>query len=516
MHPRIRAIVVKKSPDVNGFGASHPPRFLKRSLNGLHYVNEMNSSSKVLPSHPEAGLALTRCGGISCCLDCDRGYCLRNPYKFHMGEPLQASFTPDGFAREAAAPPQNRILMLMFVVAAAAFYFLHRGDFSLWWLEDLPVYTRAVSGWLAGYSPYNASLAPLFFLYPPAFLYLAGSLSYLVPAHWGPYIYMAANISAICAIPLILARFFFRQPWLSPLFALLLFFASPRFTGVLALCGMNVASLLYCVAFVAAIPGLRKNFWWFFYVAVLLAAMIKITFLALLLLPILAGRRQWLQSIACGLAVVGGNLAERIFTPDLYTGYQWSLKQAILTEKHYGYGVFGLMASFDDKWHQSVGPWPYIVSVLMAVVLVAGMILLRGRMDRAGTPISNGNWLALVVTTIILVNPREMQYDVDIALLAAFVLFIYAIRGQRLLVKMTFSNRLLVLVVVMFLPSLLMPKLIHTPHLWGIYEVSLAIEGFALGFWRMWRETRTPSVIESGDQTARNPNLPMNSSAPVA
>jgi hypothetical protein len=407
---------------------------------------------------------------------------------------LQDSSRADSSTRQDAMPPQNWLLLLFYVAAAAAFYWLHRGDFSLWWMEDLPVYTHAVNGWLAGDSPYNASLAPLFFLYPPAFLYLGTSLSHLVPANWGPHVYVASSIAAICALPLVLARFFFRQPWLSPLFAFLLFFASPRFTGMLALCGMNVASLLYCLAFIAAIPGLRKNIWWFFYAAVILAAMIKITFLALLLLPLLAGKRQWLQSIGCGLAVVAGNLTEMLLTPDLYAGYQWSLKQAILTEKHYGYGVFGVMASFDDKWHESVGHWPYIVSGLMAAVLVVSMLLLRRRMDRAGTSVSDGNWLALVVTAIVLVNPREMQYDVDIAMLAAFVLFIYAIRGQRLLVKMTFSNRLVMLMIVMFLPCLLMPKLIHTPQLWGIYEVTLAIEAFALGFWRMWREAPAPFV----------------------
>lgn len=478
---------------------------MKRRQPWAHYQSDMNTpliqisdrifQEDVIPPQnlPDEKCA-TRACGISCCLDGDNGYYLRNPYKSALGEPLQLRSTPDGPAREDAAPPQTRLLLIFFVIAAAVFYLLHRGDFSLWWLEDLPVYTHAVQTWLSGRSPYDASFAPLFFLYPPAFLYMAGLLSHLVPEHWGQYVYIGATIAAICAIPLVLARYFFRQLWLSPLFALLLFFASPRFTGTLALCGMNIASLLYCLAFIAAVPGLRKNFWWFFYIAVLLAAMIKITFLALLLLPLLAGRRQWLQSIGCGLAAVGANLAEKALAPELYAGYQWSLTQAILKEKHYGYGVFGVLASFDDKWHQAVGMGPYLVSVLMAFTLVVGMLLLRRRMERAGTPVTSGNWLALVVATIILVNPREMQYDVDIALLAAFVLFIYAIRGQRLLIRMTFSNRLLLLMTAMFLPCVLMPKLIHTPQLWGIYEVSLVIEAFALGFWRLWRETRLRQV----------------------
>ena len=103
-------------------------------------------------------------------------------------------------------------------------------------------------------------------------------------------------MAATCALPLVLARFYFRRRWMGPLFALLLFFASPRFTGVLAFCGMNVASTLYLLALIAGIPGIRRNRWGWFYLAVIFAASIKISFLALLLLPLLAGRRQGWRS----------------------------------------------------------------------------------------------------------------------------------------------------------------------------------------------------------------------------
>jgi hypothetical protein len=375
--------------------------------------------------------------------------------------------------------PKTIYVLLAFVAAAAGFTWLHKRDFSLWWLEDLPVYAHALREWLAGRSPYNAELSPLYFLYPPAFLYVAGWLSYLVPTGIGAYVYVGVNIVAVCAIPVVMARYFFRLPWMGPLLALLVFLAEPRFTAMLALCGMNVASLLYCIAFVAAIPGLKRNRWELFYGAVFLAGITKITFLALLLLPLLIGKRQWMRSILCGAAVVGTNLAEKIFLPDLYKGYQWSLVQAILVQRHYGYGVFGVLAFYEDKWHHVVGKGPYAVAGAMALAIVVGLFLLRRRLELRGTFEGNGVWVALVLMAVVLVNPREMQYDVDIALLGAFVVFVVALKVRWPLAWM----------VVWFLPCLVVPRVIHSPILYGVYETVLVLTAFGLGYWRLWRGT---------------------------
>jgi len=382
--------------------------------------------------------------------------------------------------------------MLLFAAAAVVFSLWHRGDIAGWWSEDLPVYAHAVETWLAGRDPYNASLAPLFFLYPPIFLYFAGFLSHLVPAGSGALVYAGAAIAGTCAIPLVLALYFFRMAWLGPLFALLLFFASPRFTGVLALCSMNIASIFYCVAFVAAVPGLRRNRWSWFFLALFLAAVIKITFLALLLLPLLAGRRQWLRSIGCGVAVVAANLGERALWPELYAGYEWSLRQGILLSQQFGYGLFGIVATYHHAQRSSAGAAAYIAGITFAALLLTSMFLLRRRLDRCGTLTGNGVWLALVLAAIILVNPREMQYDMDIALFAGFVLWVYGLR----------TRRLLTLMILLFLPSLAVPFVVLNPHLHGMYETLLVLAAFSLAFWRMWRES-------GPEQSAANPPEPL-------
>jgi hypothetical protein len=386
--------------------------------------------------------------------------------------------------------PSNLWIAFFFVIGAILFWLTNHDRTWASWMEDLPVYKRAVNDWLAGHSPYDGSMAPLYFLYPPAFLLIAGWLSHLFPAHWGPAAYLLLDFAALIAIPLVLARYYFRQSWLTPLFALLLFFASPRFTGIRAMRTMNIASALYCLAFVAAIPGLRRNRWHWFYVAVFLAASVKITFLALLLLPLLAGKRQWLRSILCGAAVVLANLGERIFWPDLYRGYTQSLQQGILNRQAFGYGIFGVIANYHFQ-QKGVGVAAYAVSVLLALTLTGLLFWTRLRLERAGNALSdlasNAIWLAMILIGIVLVNPRELQYDIDISVFAALILCAVALRIKRL-------PALTLLIIVLFLPSQLTPHVVVNPRLHGIYETLLSFAAFALGYWRLNRESKLERV----------------------
>jgi hypothetical protein len=381
--------------------------------------------------------------------------------------------------------------VIFFCALVIAYWLIRHQEFTKRWMEDLPVYTRALAAWQSGRDPYSTPMMGLYFLYPPFFLYAAGILSWAVPAHWGGGLYAALHVAATCALPLVLARYFFRQTWLSLLFALLLFFASPFFTGMLALCGGNIASTLYCLAFLAAVPGLRRNQWIWFYIAVFLAAMVKIPFLELLLLPVLTGKRQWLRSILCGVAVVGAYLLEMKALPDLYSQFRWSLAHGIVAMGSYGYGVFGAFATYGHWLHIPSPSGAYVVVVALDIALVALMLLMRRRLESLGetNPIAdlsrNGIWLALVVTTVILMNPRQMNYDVDISLVAAYVLWVYGLRTQRFLLLM----------VALFVPSLFVPLFLGL-QLQGTYPTITILAAFGLAYWRLWRETEQASEAQ--------------------
>ena len=420
-----------------------------------------------------------------------------NPCNYvSLGAPLHER-TPNGASSTMPLRPANWLLALFSAAAVAGFVLVHQRALHDWQI-DLHLYAYALDVWRAGLDPYRAEFLAMYYLYPPVFLYLEGFLANLLPGPWGRISFTALHLSATCALPLVLAHFYFRKPWLTPWFALLLFFASPRFTGMLVLCEMNIATILYFLGFVAAAPGIRRNRWEWFYVAVFLAAMVKFTFLAMLLLPLLAGRRQWIQSVICGAAVAAANLGQMVLWPQLYQEYRWAMTRGILDQQAFGFGVFGVMASYNSKHSGGVGRAPFVISGILAVLLAVSMFVLWRKLRSAyGSAIDlagDGNWLALVVITIILVNPRLMQYDVDIALLAAYVLLVYGLRAKRLLL----------LYILLFLPSLLVPLVILNPHLHGVYESLIAFVAFGIGYWRLWREAdgENPELLRPAATTA--------------
>ena len=404
---------------------------------------------------------------------------------------------------DTAEAPRTSWVLLLFSLAGFGFWHFYHGHFVGMWAEDVPIYGSAVGDFLAGRNPYNLSHLPLFFFYPPFFLEVGGLLARIFPGALGGRLYLALAVVATCALPLVLARFYFPRRWLTPLFALLVFFVSPRFSGLMALFTVNVASTMYCLAFVAAVPGLKRNRWEWFYLAVIFAALIKITFLSLLLLPLLAGKRQWFRSVCCGAVVIAANLAERGLWPKLYAGYQWCLQQGILLNHSYGFGVFGIAATYLPHQGAGIGILPYALGGLVSVALTGLMLALRRKLDQSGrleewqaNPEDGrwGVWLAISLMTAIMVNPRQLTYDVDIALFAGFIVWAAVLR----------TRRLLLLTVVLFLPSLVSRRLIANPAMYGMGETLLLLLTFALGYLllRNWAVQETGKETEMLEATA--------------
>jgi hypothetical protein len=384
----------------------------------------------------------------------------------------------DSQARPAETPAPKLYQIVICFALFAAYWYVNWQRIVDGWREDLPVYRTAVHAWLTGGDPYSLPVATLHFLYPPAFLVIAGFFAHLIPSGWGENLYTALHVAATVALPLVLMRWYFRFPWLTVPFALLLFFASPNFTSVRALCTLNIASTAYCVAFLAAVPGLKRERWIWFYLAVLVVASIKIIFLSLLLLPLLAGKRQWRRCFLCGAAVIGVNILEKVVAPGLYAGYQSSLVQGIVNQGYYGFGLFAIVAAYGYKLHIPLPLGAYAAAALQDAVLVGVLLYLKYRLRRVvWTDNMRSAWLALIVTAVILVNPRLLQYDADISLFAAGILWIYGLR----------SRQPVLLIAVICLPSLFMWTVVKALHLYGMYGTLETLGAFGLVAWQMAR-----------------------------
>lgn len=372
-------------------------------------------------------------------------------------------------------PPPAWLVACTFAFFAALYLFLNRHDLLYQWMEDLHVYAHAVQLSRFGVNPYYPVMFEgLHFVYPPVALYAGRGLAALLPGN-SIWIVGFVHLTSVSLAPLVLARYYLRERWLTPALALLIWFGESRFTGILALYSANVAPTLYLACLLAAIPGLRRNHWRWFYAIVLLAALVKITFLIMLLLPLLAGERQWKRCLSCTTGVAALYALQARLFPALYAGYKWALLQQINGEHQYGYGVFGVAASLDEKLKRPVGLGVYALHVLFVAVLLGILFWLRQRhADRRNPSL----WMGLLLIAVIVVNPRVLHYDAYIALFAAYGVLAITFELDRW--------KLIGLLLLLFAPSLAVPYILHSKLMYGSYELCILLGALTAGIWRLW------------------------------
>ena len=375
----------------------------------------------------------------------------------------------------------------MLAAFVALYMFLHGKELPAGWLEDMPVYKLAVHAFMAGADPYAPTSTGLHFVYPPIVLYAASWLARVLPGESEWFFVACIHVVCVLALPFVLARYYLRQSWLTPWMAALIYAGEPNFCSVQALYSSNVAPSLYLAALLAAIPGIRNNRWTVFYAVIFVAGAVKITFILLLLLPILAGLRQWWRSIATAVAVAAVYAVQKGLMPSLYAGYKRALVEQITMQKLYGFGVFGVVAGVEQRLHHNiVGITSYAVHAVFAAIVFAFLLALKYRgadklYDRETSRGDASLWMGLLLISIIVINPRVLHYDMYIALFAAFVVLAisWRLRGWQLVA----------LVPVLYLPSLLVLPGVHPWIVHQLYQLFLVLLALGVGIKRLWRNT---------------------------
>jgi hypothetical protein len=290
---------------------------------------------------------------------------------------------------------------------------------------DLDVYRQAVLSLRAGHDPYLACVAarkmyfdhlaahplaprPFGYIYPPITLPFLQMLSKWHMLTVG-VVYWAMYAIGVMVV-LWASRFSIRKnEWTA--FSLLapasLFFpgflqSDPLFSG-------NVAYILYGTIFAGAGVGWRTGKWRWFYVAVLVASLIKPTFLSLLGIPVFTAACQWLPALATAALSLCCNVLQEPFWPVQFGNYRMSLQSQVVDYIHdFGLHPAGVLA---DALYDKV---PYRITFVLlygvCTVLFGGALLhLRGRFLRG--EISLKDWIPVVLIGVTFLNPRIMQYD---------------------------------------------------------------------------------------------------------
>jgi len=377
----------------------------------------------------------------------------------------------------------NPLSLVVCLIGAAALY-LFTNPFGHWVLWDASVYARALDNWQIGRNPYSLSDPSLLFVYPPVFLWAGGLLAHMFPGHSGWAFFILLYAIASLAIPVILVRFYLPQAWLSILCAYALAALEPRFAGIGAFRTGNITNVFYCTVLLAGAVGIRKNNWGYFYVAVLLIATVKLNFLIMLLLPMLIGWRQWLQALLCAAGACVAYPVQRMFTPGLYAAFQTALSRQFTRSN--GYGIMGVAIQIQESMHVKGLLIPCLAQVSFMIAIISAMFILRNRLPKGN---AGGLWVALVLLGTILCNPRLLPYDADIALLAGIVVLASALKIRRILL----------LAASIFLPSVLIPLLVHQ-RVSGSYETAVLVLCFAAGYWILWRQHQQDGLAEQAEK----------------
>jgi MFS family permease len=259
--------------------------------------------------------------------------------------------------------------------------------------------------WSYVYSPITLPLLRLIGRFP---LWLAGAIYWIVFAG----AVLAQVWVAMTATEPHERRYF---PYLAPV--------APFFPGFLAngiMIGGNIAYLLYAAVLLTAVFGWRRGRWLWFYLAVLVASCVKAPLLSLVVIPVLSARRQWLPAGVTTAVSLGLFGMQPLFWPTLFQHYLEAVRLQFDFNRDFGCSPSGLFGGFLYDRGIPYSPGTYIFYLAYAMPLFAVLLLLGRCFLRGDFPLTR--WMPVLLTGVILLNPRILEYDVaPLALLLALI-----------------------------------------------------------------------------------------------
>jgi hypothetical protein len=170
------------------------------------------------------------------------------------------------------------------------------------------------------------------------------------------------------------------------------------------------------------------------------------------------------------------------------------LHHVLIDEDNCGFGVFGAMANLNLKLFHTIGTAPYWGMAAFIALLVSSLLLLRRRMD---AQIGSGVWLSFSIAGIALANPRILQYDISLAMVAVCVLFVNLIG----------SRRPLLVYLILFTVSIAVSLFVRSTPIQDAYETILLLGAFTSMYCKLWIDSGKPALHEGAPITREQPSL---------
>lgn len=319
--------------------------------------------------------------------------------------------------------PHRKSVLLLWVLVLAVFPVWVHVDTPGW---DVAIYAKGMHDAAAGLDPYEQAMAvqrayhaahslqagvapPYSYVYSPITLPLLRAIAHLSEWFSGSIYWLLYAMGALAQIWVGMRFVKSRELRIFAYVAPLTFF----FPGLLAngtIQSGNIAYILYALVFSAAVYGWKRQSWWWFYTAVVLASCVKAPLLSLVVIAPLSARRQMLPAVA---TVAAGTLLfgiQPVLWPSLFRHYLQAVELQFSYNRDFGCSPAGLFSAIRFDHGLPYAPASYFVYLAYALPLLACMIYLSRRFLRGDFTLQE--WAPLLLVGTILLNPRLLEYDV--------------------------------------------------------------------------------------------------------
>ena len=367
---------------------------------------------------------------------------------------------------------------------------------------DAKLYLHTIQSIQAGHDPYQVGIsalnayqsqpalqsherAPVVYMYSPITIPLLRTIGSFPPILyiWGYWLIYAAGV---------LAQIWVSMQATEPAERRIFVFLAPAaafFPGLIQVSTLmdgNVAYILYGLVFVTAYLGWRRGRWSWFYLATLAVSCCKVPMLSLLAIPVLSARRQWLPASITAAAGIALFLIQPWIWPSSFHNYLSGIELGFSYYHAFGVGPAGLLgyALCDAGLPYHAASTVFYVFYALALF---GLLFYLSRQFLDGK-LSLRQWMPVLITGVILLNPRVIEYDfAPLTLFLALILF-------RTIASFAGTKRAIVFSFLFFgaiNAAVLLVAPIDTNYTYLNYIQGFVLIGIAAaGFWNLLRQTR--------------------------
>lgn len=260
----------------------------------------------------------------------------------------------------------------------------------------------------------------------------------------------------------------------------------------------NIAFILYAFVLLGAYIGWTRNTWRWCYLAILIASCFKPPLLTLLAIPFFSARRQWLPAGATAALGLGIFAAQSRVVPELFLHFMQAVQLQFTYNHDFGSSPAGVFSDFLVHHGIAYSPASLVFYALYAAAIAAVLFHLSRQYLNGG--LSLQQWMPVLLTGTILLNPRIMEYD------AAPLAIPMALIAWRFFTRDGITSRAVLTYLGLFLAANLIAC--NVADAWKPTECLLLATTFSTGAWSLLQPNEaTLPATETADEVEADEEL---------